>query len=436
MRDWIDSLDRKVFPFVEYPGYASRYPALSGISLPREKCEELREASRCLFAIFSKACQVARRGDDRFFRAMDIPEHIRPYLSIPNPFSVPTWLSRFDFVLDNEGQFHMVELNADTPCAVVEAYYGNGVYCRHFHKEDPNAGAYDKLKGFLLRIHQEGFRASADLKTAKLVASRPFVFSCFPDYIEDYGTTMFLMHAMQEAVSETHPMVPAEESIRFASFYDLQVDKDIGACLLPDGTQAGALYRLHPMELLVEERAGDGYPIGTRLLDGYADSRFLLFNPPEAVLMQSKAFLALVWSLMLDGRFFTKEEARIIRKYLPASYFSMDDAPKEKDRVKPLIHKPVWGREGVGIFVTEKGERILRKEVPDADDVVRRDSSHDMVQEFIQQKRGSVLADDGQLEGYLTLSCFMLMNEPSALYARFSEHPVAGTEAYWVPLCY
>lgn len=434
MRDWIDTLDRKVFPFVEYPGYASRYPALTGVSLTPEACAELREASRSLFAIFSKACQVAGMADDRFFAAMDIPKNIRPYLSIPNPFSVPSWLSRFDFVLDREGHFHMVEINADTPCAVVEAYYGNGVYCHHFHKADPNEGAYDKLKAFLLRIYQEGFHASADLQTGKLIAARPFVFSCFPDYLEDYGTTMFLMHAMQEAVAETHPPVPAEESIRFCSFYDLQVDRETGACLLPDGTQAGALYRLHPLELLVEERAGDGYPIGTRLLDGYADSRLLLFNPPEAVLMQSKAFLALVWSLMLDGHFFSGEEARIIRKYLPASYFSMDDAPREKDHDKPLIHKPVWGREGVGIFVTENGERILQKEVPDAEDVVRRDSSHDMAQEFIPQKRGSVLTDDGRLNGYLTLSCFMLMGKPSALYARFSEYPVAGTEAYWVPL--
>ncbi|SFT42890.1 hypothetical protein SAMN02910356_00600 [Selenomonas sp. GACV-9] len=57
-----------------------------------------------------------------------------------------------------------------------------------------------------------------------------------------------------------------------------------------------------------------------------------------------------------------------------------------------------------------------------------------MWQKYVNQAKIKVHTDEGHLEGYQTISCFMLGNNASALYSRFSPYAIAATEAYWLPL--
>lgn len=57
-----------------------------------------------------------------------------------------------------------------------------------------------------------------------------------------------------------------------------------------------------------------------------------------------------------------------------------------------------------------------------------------MIQKFVDQPEYSMRTDEGVISGYITLSCFMLKDASSALYARFSPVKIAGTEAYWAAL--
>ncbi len=57
-----------------------------------------------------------------------------------------------------------------------------------------------------------------------------------------------------------------------------------------------------------------------------------------------------------------------------------------------------------------------------------------MYQDFIKQKHFTHTVDSGYEEGCLTLSCFMLGDQASAVGCRFSPEEIAGTEAYFVPL--
>ncbi len=115
MQSYIDELDTGVLPFVDYEGYDDRYPTLSVQSFPAEFYDEIRHASRMLFQIFYKATKVFQQAPDEFALNMDMPENLIPYLHRGNPLGLPTWLSRFDFVLDTQGRLRMVEINADTP---------------------------------------------------------------------------------------------------------------------------------------------------------------------------------------------------------------------------------------------------------------------------------------------------------------------------------
>ena len=429
--DWIDNIDRGIMPFVEYEGYDNRYPASDIQVLPAGKVRELREVSRILYGVFQKAVAVCQRCDDKFFRDLEIPEALIPYLRQANVMNLPSWLSRFDYVIDKFGDIHMVEINADTPCAVVESYYANKIACKEFGCMNPNEAEYDHLKNWLADIYWKS-NPAIDLSRGDFTDEHPFIFACFEDYIEDYGTTLFLMNAMKEAVG---PMVP-DDAIRFESFYTLRIDKD-NRILLPDGRIARGIYRLHPMEILIDETTEDGDSLGTDFMDGYASGKFTMFNPPEAIIMQSKGFQALLWALAKkESGVFTAEELRTIKKYMLPSYFTDDVGEGRKEYPNSLwIKKPLWGREGLGITVVDENDNIqISRDDIVPDDIVRRESKTMMWQKYVDQATIQVKTDEGKLDGYQTLSCFMLGNKPSAVYSRFSPYEIAATEAYWLPL--
>ena len=219
-----------------------------------------------------------------------------------------------------------------------------------------------------------------------------------------------------------------DRSICFESFYQLGVDEE-GGLVLPDGRRAKGIYRLHPMEILIDEETPEGEPLGQMFMEGYTKGNFTMFNPPEAIIMQSKGFQALLWALAQEKReLFTAEELAAVERYMLPSFF---ERPQEQGR---WIRKPLWGREGLDITVEDgAGNLLLAKEV-NPEDVVRRESEKCMYQQFVDQPETEVKTDEGLLTGYRTLSCFMHGEKPGALYARFSPEQIAGTEAYWLPL--
>ena len=205
MQSYIDELDRSIFNFVEYEGYDDRYPSLSMQSFPPEFYDELRHASRRLFQIFCKAAKVFQMAPDNFARDMDMPENLIPYLHKSNALGLPTWLSRFDFVLDTSGGLRMVELNADTPCFLIESYYANEIAANFVGRDNPNKESREELRLFLKRMYNAviaskyGKAQYENLLTNGGLPKEPFVFSCFHDYFEDYGTTQFLMKELKAA---------------------------------------------------------------------------------------------------------------------------------------------------------------------------------------------------------------------------------------------
>ena len=421
---YIDALDPDIFTYIQYGDYTDRYPTHTVQGFPQVFYEEMRRASAGLFHIFCKAAQVLQNAPDDFARAMDLPRELLPYLRIPNAFGLPTWLARFDFVLDAKGRIRMVEINADTPCFLVESFYANDVAAAYDGRRDPNEGTRAQLRDFLTRIHNQLAAPIADLRRQTLT-HRPFVFSCFDDYPEDLATTLFLMRTMQEGVPHG--------DTRFLSFYEMEIDDQ--GIPLADGRYAAALYRLHPMEILIDERTPDGEPLGAMFLDLYKEGAFALMNPPEAILLQNKSFMALVYALARTEQFLTPAECALVERYLVPSYFEEDFAAL-KDGT--YIRKEIWGREGKHVRLVEKHvgrvATVHEKQPDNADEIICRLSRAAMYQDFIRQPRFAHTVDSGTMEGYLTLSCFMLFDTPSAVGARFSPAEIAGTEAYFLPL--
>lgn len=204
---------------------------------------------------------------------------------------------------------------------------------------------------------------------------------------------------------------------------------------LPDDEYTAALYRLHPMEILIDERTDEDEPLGAMFLDLYKEGKFAMMNPPEAIVLQNKSFMALVHALAAERRFFSPEECALIERYLVPSYFE-DDFGALADGA--YIRKEIWGREGRNVRIVQKNgshtRTAVEKYVENYDEIVCRTSRKAMYQDFIRQPLFRHTVDSGTKDGYLTLSCFILLGEPSAVGARFSPEEIAGTEAYFVPL--
>ena len=423
---YIDNIDLRIMPFIDFPEYPDRYPALSVEGFDLEFYDELRYTSKRLFEIFDKVAKLLRYNDKDILLDLGILKKSIPYMNIPNKLNLSTWLSRFDYVLDKDRNLKLVELNADTPCAFVEAYYGNGIACDYFGLENPNRFEYSKLVEFLGEVADRVIRKSVDLDRKEFINREPFLFTCFDDYKEDLGTTKFLMEAMKKSKQVNEYNL----SIIFESLYKLWVD-DLGI-ILSDGTRPQAVYRMHPLEMLIEERATDGSDLGILFLDKYKEGRFAMMNPPESIIMQDKLFLSLVWNLAeSDNKVLTYSDKELIKSVMIPAYVDFDDI-NNKDK-SYWIKKPVYGREGLGIEIIDNRGNVI-EESGVHKDVPVKDVNNYLYQEFIDQPVYKEDTDSGIKEGYLTLSCFMLGNNPSAVYGRFSEDRICSTDAYWLPL--
>ena len=423
---YIDNIDLGIMPFIDFPEYPDRYPALSVEVFDLEFYEELRYISKELFRIFDKITKLLQYNDKDILLDLSIPEKSIPYMNISNSLNLSTWLSRFDYVLDRDKNLRLVEINADTPCAFVEAYYGNGIACDYFGLENPNRFEYSNLVNFLGEVADRVIKKSVDLDRREFINREPFLFTCFDDYMEDLGTTKFLMNAMKESKE----VKDFNLSVIFESLYNLWVD-DLGI-VLSNGTRPQAVYRMHPLEMLIEEKAKDNSDLGILFLDRYREGRFSMMNPPESIIVQDKLFLSLIWNLAeSDNRVLTSSDKELIKSVMIPAYIDFNDIENKDNSY--WIKKPVYGREGLGIEIIDSEGNII-EESGIHKDVPVKDTYYYLYQEYIDQPIFIEDTDSGLKEGYITLSCFMLGNNSSAVYGRFSEDKICSTDAYWLPL--
>ena len=61
-------------PFVEYPGYDYRYPAIDTFPISSALASEIKVASEKLYKIFEKVTAVFQSCGDKFLDDMDIPQ--------------------------------------------------------------------------------------------------------------------------------------------------------------------------------------------------------------------------------------------------------------------------------------------------------------------------------------------------------------------------
>ncbi|MEI7026403.1 glutathionylspermidine synthase family protein [Paenibacillus sp. y28] len=366
--------------------------------------QELAHATERLSRVMNRTVQVILQGGDDLLRELGIPEAALAAVRVSLSDAHPTIIGRFDFAQTTAG-LKMLEFNSDTPTGIVEAYYVNGRVCEAYGCPDPNAGMAEHFR--------TAFEEAISLYRSRGLAVDSIVFSALDWHEEDAGTTRYLLQA-----SGLHGI--------FAGLGDLRVYGD--RLCLPDRDGAhhpiDVLYRLHALEKLSEERDEiDGYPTGAHVLDLMARGRLAAINPPSALVSQTKALQALIWSLHEQGQFYTEEEHRDIQAYMLPTY--MDNRFQGR---MPYVSKPIFGREGGAVTLH------------DADGTVEEQDGEQLYweQPMIFQKRVDlpqieVETLQGPLQGHLLWGSFCIAGRASAVVARVGGR-ITGNMAYYLPV--
>ncbi len=326
-----------------------------------------------------------------------------------------TNIARLDFVKAKDGTYKVVEINADTPCAMPEAFYGNAVAQSYFM-----GGAADTHNAELIEPFTELLKTK--LRGKINLTGVNITLAANDEYAEDWANMQYLKNALADYI-KAHFDEYEFVNVRAAKLIDLVV-KDDGV-YHDDGNgeyKIDVLYRLHPLELLMDDESSDGYPVGLKLMDLANMHKVILVNPIKAILMQNKAMMAIAHYLAENTGYFDDAARQLVRTNIAATSMDAQDFAGRK-----FLKKPIFGREGCNISIIEP-DGTFSYEAEEADDCA------DIYQEFIDSEIVGVETDAGRWEGKFTYSCFVINGKPSQLFVRFSPYDITGIEALFVPV--
>lgn len=380
--NWVNDIDRDIIPYIKEPEWKYSYPTKTAISISKEEKEYVENKAKIIFNAMNKTVKCVR----------NLPE-FEKFNFIASKFDCTAHLARMDFVKDMNNNFYLVEINADTPCAIPESFYGNFVYTQDKETQE--------------RVNSELANVFARLSTND---DDFFVFAANEEYQEDWYNAKYLY----ENFKYNFPKFKSA----LASLADLEVFDD-GVYLY--GKKIDILYRLHPVEMLMEDTSIDGYPVGRKFIELHNEGKVVLVNSPEAIVMQDKRLFALMKNIDIRFSFYTKEEVEAMCMIPDSS------TEKSLNWYGTVVAKPIYGREGSGITILKKLE-VENKENNFGEDEY-------LYQVYINQPTVEAETVEGdKLTGYVTYSVFLLNGEPTAWYARFSPKEICDEEALWIPI--
>jgi glutathionylspermidine synthase len=267
--------------------------------------DKLEDATAELHARALEA--VARVVEKRDFARFAIPEAFHDLVARSWSAREPSLYGRMDLSWDGSGEPKLLEYNADTPTALLEASV-----IQWYWLQDVNAKA-DQFNS----IHEKLIERWNAMRGALPVTGRVY-FTADLDSPEDRGTLDYLRDTATQAGLDAPAIAIGDIGWDGARFVDL-ADRAIMA-----------LFKLYPWEWMVREEFGGHLARG----------QLAAIEPAWKMLLSNKAILPVLWE-MFPGH----------PNLLPASFepgrFSTD-----------FVKKPILSREGANVSITTGGRTI------------------------------------------------------------------------------
>jgi glutathionylspermidine synthase len=271
--------------------------------------DNFQDATEALHAMCLEV--VAEVIRDRYFGLFLVPPEFQDLVVKSWEQQEPTIYGRFDLAYDGSGPPRMLEYNADTPTALVEAAVAQWFWLQD---TDPRGDQFNS-------IHEELLEAWKALRERD---DSPIHFSALSGVVEDYVTVEYLRDTAIQAGFDT-------------DYLDVeQIGWDLARRHFVDGRNRPIrrMFKLYPWEWMLRDEFGKLVPT--------ARTRWV--EPPWKMILSCKSILPLLWDRFPDCPYL-----------VPASF-----DPLEGD----FVRKPVHGREGSNVTVVIGGQVVHETDGP------------------------------------------------------------------------
>ena len=214
---------------------------------------------------------------------------------------------RFDLSWDGRGEPKMLEYNADTPTALLEASVVQWYWLKDVL---PEADQFNS-------IHEKLIERWKDMR-GQLPAGARVHFTGDADSPEDQGNLDYLRDTATQAGLQALAIGIADVGWDGARFVDLE------------GRPINALFKLYPWEWMVRE------DFGAHLLAG----TMRVIEPPWKMLLSNKAILPVLWEMF-------PEHPNLLAASFEPGRFKTD-----------FVKKPLYSREGANVSITSGGRTV------------------------------------------------------------------------------
>jgi glutathionylspermidine synthase len=378
--------------------------------------DKMIHATNRIGHLYRKTAQLLRQLPAETLRLLGFRSEAIPYLRI-SALSEETVIARADLALV-DGDYKLIELNADTPTFIRETFEINECIAQEFGLLSPNRGAEARLAVAL--------RKAIDMLLPPIQKDRePYVvFTSQDDHLEDLETVRYLQRVsgMASSYVPLHELRIIKEDIRLhdgtivkRGLYDHQ------------GRKIDLLYRqTYPLEYLLDDRSADGEEVGILLLQLWKEREVALINPPSAFLLQSKAVQALIWGLHEEGNpFFTIEEHQWISQHFLPTYLDEEYFIRKSQM---YVQKPTFGREGDSVVI-KNGDgvpKIADRQQTYMDEVP-------VYQQYVSLPETIVKTVKGYETVKLLYTCFLINGEAMGIGLR-AGGVITNNLSYYLPV--
>lgn len=254
--------------------------------------------ARCIDAVE----EVIRRD---LFARLCIPERFVDTIIRSWDMDEPTLYGRFDLAWNGSGPPKLLEYNADTPTALLEASVVQWFWLQDTR---PAADQFNSIHEKLIAFWKEWPYLQRD----------PVHFACAAGSVEDLGNVEYLRDTAVQGGFETRRLFMEE----------IGWDHGLGRFVGLEGEPIRTLFKLYPWEWMVREEFGQYL----------AECGMRIIEPAWKMVLSTKGILPILWELF-DGH----------PNLLEATF---DDRPLAGD----CVRKPLFSREGENVELRRGGE--------------------------------------------------------------------------------
>lgn len=254
--------------------------------------------------------------DKKRYAELCIPAEAIPAIEWAWENSPPAVYGRFDVSYNGVELPKLLEYNADTPTALLEAAVIQWAWLEEQH---PNCDQFNS-------IHEKLIAKWQDLAP---YLSKPVYFAGL-DNPEDQLTLAYLRDTAEQAQLPTVPILMEE----------IGWNGDRQAFVDQDERQMFSIFKLYPWEMMLGEE------FGPAALETYKEMRWM--EPIWKMLFSNKGLLPVLWELYPG------------HELLLESHFE----GSKKNRLKNYVRKPLLSREGANITMVRDGRTIAKSGGP------------------------------------------------------------------------